>query len=183
MSKTFIPLEAVHIASPCSTRWSAMKGDNRTRFCQTCEKNVYNLSNMTKHEAEELITEMEGHLCAYYYQRADGTILTQDCPVGLKKLSRAAVFPFKWVAAGAVTLLVTGWAWLRGFNAAPDGSSYGAGVTSVSYHRSTFAEVMQSLDPFSTALGLIWPRKYVTYGAGGPALNTTTITPTPTPGD
>jgi hypothetical protein len=59
------------------------------RFCLSCEKNVYNLSAMTRDAAEELLRERLGNdLCIRFYQRADGTILTQDCPTGVKKKRR-----------------------------------------------------------------------------------------------
>ena len=81
--KTDIPLLAdVRVASPCHAAWDNMKGDEQTRFCGLCRKNVYNLSEMTRQEAENLIREKEGKLCVRYYQRTDGTVLTKDCPIG-----------------------------------------------------------------------------------------------------
>lgn len=82
------PLNSVKISSPCSADWEDMIGNARRRFCGQCELNVYNLSEMTKREAEELINQTEGRLCVRYYKRPDGTILTRDCPVGLQALRR-----------------------------------------------------------------------------------------------
>src|SRR5205085_1473163 len=65
-----------------------MHGDDRTRFCDQCNLNVYNLSALTRREAERLIMSIEGRLCVRFYRRADGTILTQNCPVGLRALKR-----------------------------------------------------------------------------------------------
>lgn len=76
------PLNNVKIASPCSADWKEMYGDERKRFCGDCKLNVYNLSDMTRSEAETLIMNSEGRLCVRFYQRADGTVLTNDCPVG-----------------------------------------------------------------------------------------------------
>lgn len=59
-----------------------MDGDQRVRFCQQCKLNVYNLSEMTKKDAEDLILEKEGKLCVRFYKRLDGTVLTRDCPLG-----------------------------------------------------------------------------------------------------
>lgn len=101
---TLIPLEDLRIASPCRAEWGLMEGDDRTRFCQSCAKTVYNLSGMSKGEAEKLLMEKEGNLCVRFYQRADGTILTDNCPVGVKVVQR----PFKWLAAGFVALLASG---------------------------------------------------------------------------
>ncbi len=82
MNKFTNPLENIKIASPCSADWNEMAGDNRKRFCGECKLNVYNLSGMTKPEAEQLISNSDGRLCVRFYKRADGTILTEDCPVG-----------------------------------------------------------------------------------------------------
>ncbi len=87
MPKRGLPLlDQVRVASPCKADWNEMLGDERVRFCLSCEKDVYNLSSMAKDDAETLLRERLGDdLCIRFYQRADGTILTQDCPVGVKK--------------------------------------------------------------------------------------------------
>ena len=71
-----------------------MIGDDRKRYCGDCKLNVYNLSGMTRNEAENLVMNAEGRLCVKFYRRSDGTILTEDCPVGWqavkKRISRTA---------------------------------------------------------------------------------------------
>jgi hypothetical protein len=86
-------LERVTIASPCSASWEDMVGDERVRFCGSCSKNVYNLSAMPSAEAEALLAELETSICVRLYRRADGTVLTTDCSVGVRKkrLRRAIV--------------------------------------------------------------------------------------------
>jgi hypothetical protein len=79
------PLEKLRIAKPCPARWEAMEGDDRVRFCQTCKKNVYNLSALQRSEAEALVARHEGNMCATFFQRADGSVLTADCPVGRRR--------------------------------------------------------------------------------------------------
>ena len=102
--KTQIPLLAdVRVASPCHAAWDTMKGDERTRFCGLCRKNVYNLSEMTRQEAENLLREKEGRLCVRYYQRADGTVLTKNCPIGTAIMRRVLLTR----AVSASALLVT----------------------------------------------------------------------------
>lgn len=63
-----------------------MYGNDRVRFCGQCSKNVYNLSALSREEAEDLIRRMEGHLCVRYYRRKDGTVITNNCPVGLRAI-------------------------------------------------------------------------------------------------
>ena len=97
------PLNNLRVASPCSADWDAMRGDERKRFCGQCKLNVYNLSGMTRYDAEHLLRLSEGRLCVRYFQRRDGTILTQDCPVGWAKIKqRVSVF-----AAAAFALVVS----------------------------------------------------------------------------
>jgi len=105
-----IPLESIRVATPCKASWEKMQGDDAARFCQSCHKHVYNLSGMSRAQAEALISSKEGELCVRFYQREDGTILTDDCPVGVKLVRR----PFKWLAVGAVLLLTWGVALANG---------------------------------------------------------------------
>ncbi len=82
-------LENITIAAPCHVNWDDMTGDEQTRFCNQCEKNVYNLSEMSRDEAERFMMEKEGKVCIRMYVRHDGTVITDDCPVGLRKAKRA----------------------------------------------------------------------------------------------
>jgi hypothetical protein len=82
-------LENVNIAAPCPASWAEMDGDTDVRFCKSCEKNVYNLSMMSREEAESVLGAAGGKdICVRLYRRDDGTVLTQDCPVGLQKRHR-----------------------------------------------------------------------------------------------
>lgn len=100
----------IHIASPCNVPWETMTGDERSRYCHSCRLNVYNIAEMTTKEAEELILEKEGKLCLRIYRRADGRVITKDCPRGVKiirdRILRTAAGAFgivalcaAWVAA------------------------------------------------------------------------------------
>lgn len=92
MSLDLPVLESVRVASPCSASWEAMRGDERARFCGECGKHVYNLSGMTRGEAEALIREREGDLCVRLHRRRDGMVLTRDCPVGRFRMRRMLMF-------------------------------------------------------------------------------------------
>lgn len=82
------PLDNIKVASPCSQDWDAMIGTERKRYCRECKLNVYNLSGMTRAEAENLLLNSEGRLCVRFYRRADGSVLTEDCPVGWRAIKR-----------------------------------------------------------------------------------------------
>src|SRR4026209_25798 len=81
-------LDRIKIAAPCPMAWEQMVGDERVRFCHHCQLNVYNLSSLNKADAEALLASTEGRLCARLYRRSDGTVLTSDCPVGVRALRR-----------------------------------------------------------------------------------------------
>jgi hypothetical protein len=102
-------LPEIRIASPCSVPWEQMSGDNRTRHCSQCNLDVYNFSDMTSLEIEELIAASAvRRLCGRLYRRPDGTILTRDCPVGLRTRIRRVSLRLTAALAAAMSLVFTG---------------------------------------------------------------------------
>jgi hypothetical protein len=91
------------IALPCSADWDRMPGDDRVRYCPQCKLNVYNFSALSPKEIERLVLQKEGRLCGRFYQRADGTMLAQNCPVAVRAMLRWT----SHVAASVVAALVT----------------------------------------------------------------------------
>jgi hypothetical protein len=81
-----------------------MTGDERVRLCRLCDLRVYNISQMTRNEAESLIANSEGRICARLFRRVDGTIITRDCPVGLRAIRRRLAKTAGAVFAAIVTL-------------------------------------------------------------------------------
>ena len=57
---------------------------------------------MNREDAEELIRQKEGRLCVRFFQRHDGTVMTTDCPVGLRAWHRR----LRALVAFAATLLL-----------------------------------------------------------------------------
>ena len=104
-NQSLIPLDSIRVARPCRQSWEGMEGDGAVRHCQTCRKNVHNLSLMTRAEAERFVNDLKGEkACVYFYRRGDGTLLTEDCPVGLREARR----PLPWIVASFVGLLAAG---------------------------------------------------------------------------
>lgn len=103
MSSQENKLDRVRVASPCPASWENMTGDDRVRFCQQCQLQVYNISEMTRGQAEALIARTEGRICARLYRRSDGTVLTKDCPVGLRAFRRR----ISRMAGAALTTLLS----------------------------------------------------------------------------
>ena len=103
MSRFTNPLDRVRVASPCKADWAQMIGTERVRFCGQCNLNVYNLSSMTRAQAEWLIADKEGRLCVRFYRRADGSILTKNCPVGLRAIRRRLSYLAKAASAAILS--------------------------------------------------------------------------------
>src|SRR5437868_3646145 len=102
MSKVKTSLERIEIASPCSASWDEMEGDERVRFCRSCKLSVFNISDMGRDEAEAFIrgrtagqasSATHVRTCVRLFRREDGTLITKDCPVGVRahrqRLARA----------------------------------------------------------------------------------------------
>ncbi len=107
VAPTRLPLlERVSVAAPCSAEWDAMTGDDRARFCAQCQKHVYNIASMSAEEAETFLRGAGGEACLRIYRRADGTVLTSDCAVGVRRRRRrravASLVGGGLVAAGAL---------------------------------------------------------------------------------
>src|ERR1051325_5479284 len=88
MARFTTRLDNIRVAAPCSADWDSMFGNEQVRSCEQCHLNVYNLSEMSRVEAYRLINQTEGRLCVRFYRRRDGSIITRNCPVGLRAIKR-----------------------------------------------------------------------------------------------
>lgn len=84
-------IDSLKIASPCPMLWENMleTGDQAVRFCGECKKDVYDVSKMSAERTSLLLQRnclTGGSSCMQLYRRADGTIITDDCPVGLRRI-------------------------------------------------------------------------------------------------
>jgi len=85
--------------------WNQMMGDERVRFCSACNLNVYNLSAMNRSDAESLIVRNEGRLCVKFYRRRDGSIITRDCPVGLRAIRDRVSYLTKAIVSAVISFV------------------------------------------------------------------------------
>jgi len=120
-------LTNLRIASPCPMRWEDLSptGSTHTRHCDRCRLNVHNLSEMTAEEAEALLRSGVGEdgaarrVCVGFYRRADGTVLTADCPVGALALRAKARRAVARVAAAIGLTTVVSWVAAREASSLP----------------------------------------------------------------
>ena len=101
-------IDRLRIATPCPISWEQMTGNSRVRFCGNGQLNVYNISELSRSEAEALIASTEGRLCARLFRRADGTILTNVETKETRKTSTnvAGRFEFASLAAGNYSITI-----------------------------------------------------------------------------
>ena len=129
-------LDAVEVRSPCLAAWDAMTGDDRVRHCTRCRQNVYNLSGMTRREAESLLQEHGVSVCVRYYRRADGTVVTGDCSSKVSSLLLHGI-------ASAMTFIIVLLGLLFAFSS--QGPTHGHGVRAG--FPAPLREVLEWLDP------------------------------------
>ena len=79
-------LNGLRIASPCEVPWSAMHGDDRVRHCAQCDRKVYDVARLSAEEAVALLQADDRPPCFQLWRRADGTVITADCPLGVRRL-------------------------------------------------------------------------------------------------
>ena len=108
-------LNDMQIAAPCDVGFENMQGDDRVRFCTSCKMNVYNIGEMSAEEAQNLIENTEGRLCLRLYQRKDGTVITDNCPIGLRNIRN------RLVRVGIFALVFSSLGWLSGEQAHSQG--------------------------------------------------------------
>ncbi|MCW5821849.1 MAG: dienelactone hydrolase family protein [Cyanobacteria bacterium TGS_CYA1] len=99
--KTYNPLDNLILSYHCPVDWNSMDGNERERFCKQCSKTVFNISDLSRKQANEYLQQRsnEPH-CVKFYLRSDGTITTDDCPriirplrnASLKVIERASLF-------------------------------------------------------------------------------------------
>lgn len=91
-------LESLILAYPCPIKWETMSGDERKRFCEKCSMHVFNISDLSKEEAESFLKESlsSESVCVKFFLRRDGTIKTNNCP----KIFRSIYSRILWFGAG-----------------------------------------------------------------------------------
>ncbi len=160
-----IPLDSIRIANPCRADWNKMAGDDRSRFCVSCAKNVYNLSEMTRAEAENLVREREGELCVRFFQRADGTMITTDCPIGIKPNRKRGRISVAMLTIFAAPFLMVS-----------------AALAGTHFNKSQAMESLRDKPLIGALIEKLNPRAVPTFAmTGAVAFSPSTTTPTPQP--
>jgi hypothetical protein len=68
------------VPNPCHEDWDKLTPEERGHFCTVCQTKVWDLSSLTKEEAEEFLRETEGDLCVSYEEKG-GEVVHREAPV------------------------------------------------------------------------------------------------------
>jgi hypothetical protein len=96
-----LSLTDLRLGFKCTQRWDDMVGDERVRLCAGCDRQVFNLSEMTRAEAEAVLATHGVTPCVRFYRRPDGTVMTSDCPSGVRPAPRRLAVVATSLAASA----------------------------------------------------------------------------------
>lgn len=56
----------------CDKDWDEMKGGDRRRFCDSCDKHVHHISGMTEKQAKEFLERHNYEVCVDFYRDDEG---------------------------------------------------------------------------------------------------------------
>ena len=101
-------LNSIAIPIACPVSWDAMRGDDRTRFCDKCSQNVHDVSELTRAEAIDLVTLGEKVPCLRIYRRHDGRVMTADCTTKRERVWKWLHHRSPWAAALFALVLFAG---------------------------------------------------------------------------
>jgi hypothetical protein len=62
------------IRQRCNADWEKMRGDDKHRFCEQCQRYVHNVSAMSRSERETLAAPSNMRECVFYSQRRNGEV-------------------------------------------------------------------------------------------------------------
>ncbi len=99
----------LEIPAPCQADWNGMEGDERERYCLSCQDHVHNLSEMTRREALDLLAQAKqkrSYLCVRYLHNEEGNVVfapsrIQEQLKGLRTLLAAGALAFPFSASTA----------------------------------------------------------------------------------
>src|ERR1044071_8467947 len=128
-------LDRIQIPSPCPANWDEMNGSDQIRFCSECNKYVYNLSEMTRREAEALIARHGGLMCARLSRDLNGVTQTADMPPPIRLLSWWPG-PISSAVVSTLISIAPGVSALAHSQQAPSQSSYSVGASGHKARRS-----------------------------------------------
>ncbi len=70
--------DRIAIKTPCQMDWYKMEGNERVRFCDLCQRHVYNLVHLSKPEIDKIWKNEPERVCARMIKDTDGRLVTKE---------------------------------------------------------------------------------------------------------
>ncbi len=139
-----------------------MEGDRGKRFCGECKMNVYNLSELSESDLEEVLDRRERErTCVYMRRGDDGRIIFENCPVMLRS-ARDRIFKtalnLALIAAWSIALSADA----QHLVGAPVDPRYGSGAEVgqlADFGYDTARDISRGITFLSFVLVALWPVK------------------------
>ncbi len=94
------------IETPCREDWNAMVGGAHARRCSACDRDVFDLSELTAAEIDTLLASRGAPPCVRMRRRGDGTLVTKDaCPPQPSRVTAGVALGVASAVVAAGTLL------------------------------------------------------------------------------
>lgn len=77
-------VNTIEVISPCLVPWETMHGDERVRSCDRCQRQVFDLTEMSTAEAAAILEVAKHRPCVRFYRKRDGRIMIADGSAGLR---------------------------------------------------------------------------------------------------
>lgn len=107
-------LNEIAIETPCLVPWGEIRGAGRVRFCQVCQKSVFDLIELTSVAAAQVLAESDALPCVRICRAPDGRIVTADHPTSLGvRIWRGLRRRSGWAASLFALLFLPGCGWLN----------------------------------------------------------------------
>jgi hypothetical protein len=140
------PLKSIFIPDPCHENWNKMTRVEKGRFCQSCQKKVFDFRNAKLSDVEFVFKKLNGNVCGTFYEDQ----INQDLKYTyLEKRSRLNKFRL-YLAAYFATL------WLKMFSG---GNIQGQDISISTFNTSTntynFDDALLKSDSICKVKGVI----------------------------
>ncbi len=102
-------LDSIDVPAPCPKKWDEMIGGEKVRLCQSCDKNIYNISEMTRAEVRKLLFQSKESVCIRLEKDRNGRVqtlkkqfhkITRQAPIAAGVLSASLTFSALTYAQG-----------------------------------------------------------------------------------
>lgn len=97
----------LQIHKPCPKSWSQLVGDERRRFCSECSLHVHNAEELTRNEAQALVSEARGRVCMRVSYDPSGAPIFRDSAPAVASAAPRPASPgwARWALSAAAGLL------------------------------------------------------------------------------